>query len=392
MSTLASPTTADTVARLFALVEELRPIIAAHQREADQLRHLPPAIVQGFADRGLMQAMLPVDLGGYGVDPVTCMRLVEAVAAMDGSAGWNFSIGVFSQRWVGFLPEAWGREFLASPGAMVAPSLNPVGRAVAVPGGYRVSGRFPFSSGVYQANWVAGGCRVFDGDEQRRTADGGAVAADALMPQGAVSIIDGWQVSGMRGTGSTGFVADDVFVPEEHLVVRGGKPRRNDPIFHFGVPFGSQFAMVTLGIARCAIEAFIDLSQDKQTRPWMPKLRDTASAHYDVAKAQAQVEAGGISLLAGIGEMWDACVAGEEMSVELRAKVRRAQVHAAESAMEAVDRICRAAGATSLFEAYPFERCLRDVHGAIAQIHLQRGSMEDAGRVAFGLKPLNPLF
>ncbi len=389
---IAQGVSGDATERVFALVEELRPIVKAHRAEADRLRRIPDAVVDAIAERDLTRMMLPPEMGGAGIDPVTCLRLVEEVATMDGSVAWNFSIGAFSQRWLGWLPEAWGRDFLSTPGSMVAGSLNAAGRAVAVEGGYLVSGHFHFASGVHQAPWVVGGCRVFDGEAARTTPAGTAVIADAVMPRGAVTTADDWYVSGMRGTGSTGFDADALFVPEGQVVVRGAKPWRTAPFFRF-VVVGAPFAAVTLGIARCAIDGFLELVESKAlAHAWRTAVKENPANQYDLAKAQSLVESGRSYLLEGIQGLWDAVRDGHDASLDVRARVRRAQVHAAESAVTAVDMMYRAAGATALFESSPFERCLRDVHAAAAQINLQRVLMEDAGRVAFGLTPRQPLF
>jgi alkylation response protein AidB-like acyl-CoA dehydrogenase len=389
---MASGVDSDAASRLFALVEQLRPIIKAHQAEADQLRRIPDAVVAAIAERNLIRMMLPQHLGGAGVDPVTGLRVVEEVAAMDASVAWNFSLGAFGLRWLGVMPEAWGREFLATPASQTAGSLNAAGRAVATPGGYLVSGHFHFASGIHQATWVVGGCRVFDGDVQRTTPAGTPVVGDAVMPRSAVTTSDDWHVGGMRGTGSTGFNADAVFVPDPHLVMRGTKPWRPDPFFRF-VVVGAPFASITLGIARCAIDGFLELVESKTlAHAWRTAVKENPANQYDLAKAQALVESSRSYLLEAIQQLWDAVQDGSETPLEVRARVRRAQVHAAESAVTAVDMMYKAAGATALFESSPFERCLRDVHAAAAQINLQRVLMEDAGRVAFGLTPRQPLF
>src|SRR5690606_6020490 len=93
-----------------------------------------------------------------------------------------------------------------------------------------------------------------------------------------------------------------------------------------------------------------------------------------------------------IAAIWRNILAGCEIDPAQRRRARRACVQAAEASADAVDLCCRAAGGHALFESYPFERALRDIRAAIAQITLQRTAMEDAGRATFGLEPLSPVF
>lgn len=111
-----------------------------------------------------------------------------------------------------------------------------------------------------------------------------------------------------------------------------------------------------------------------------------------MAKAEALAESGSLYLHQAIADIWHSLQAGDEISLQQRARARRACVQAAEASVEAVDLCCRAAGGHALFQSWPFERALRDAHAAIAHIVLQRGAMEDAGRTAFGLDPLSPTF
>ncbi len=156
---------------------------------------------------------------------------------------------------------------------------------------------------------------------------------------------------------------------------------------------GTVFGFVATGIARATIDGVVDLAAS-QTRPHADgrSLRDRPSAHYEVAKAQAMLEAARLSFFEALAALCEAAERDEPLSLPLRARLRRAQVHAAETAVEVVDQMYRTAGSAALFEAAPFERSLRDVHAILTQVRYQRSAMEDAGRVAFGLSPRGRLF
>jgi hypothetical protein len=114
----------------------------------------------------------------------------------------------------------------------VAGAATPPGRAVAAGGGYRITGRWAWASGIHQAKWVSANCLVFDGDQPRKSADGAPVALGFVFPKEACKVLDTWHVGGMRGTGSTEFELANFYVPAD-LAVRffSGESRHPYPIF-----------------------------------------------------------------------------------------------------------------------------------------------------------------
>jgi alkylation response protein AidB-like acyl-CoA dehydrogenase len=280
-------------------------------------------------------------------------------------------------------------------GAVVSGSLPPHGKAVAVEGGFRVSGRWTWASGIHQAAWAFCGCRIFDDDQPRLQQGGIPALTYALLPVDQVNILDTWFVGGMRGTGSTDFAVDDVFVPDAMtLAIFQSPPYHPAPLFRMGpLLFGPPFAMIGLGIARRVIEGLIDLAATKNpARGGWSSLSQRTSAQYVVARAKANVESARGYVVEAFRECWDLVADGQRPEGETRARLRRAQVHAGEVAVDAVDAIYRAAGGDALAESGPFERSLRDVHAIQAHVMLHREVMEQAGRVAFGLEPTYPAF
>ena len=134
--------------------------------------------------------------------------MIEEVASYDGSAGWNYSIGSSTPVILGDLSPARLNEIFASDNSCVAASASPPGRAVEINGGYRISGRFAWASGIHQARWVVANCFVFDGDKMKTSAAGTPVALGFVMPKQNCNVLDTWHVIGMRGTGSTEFELD----------------------------------------------------------------------------------------------------------------------------------------------------------------------------------------
>jgi indole-3-acetate monooxygenase len=380
--------------RVWERTRALRPIIEAHRGEGDILRRLPDPIARAFLEANVYRLLVPEELGGEGVDPITYYELAEEVSSYDGSVGWNYAIGATGGVVLGGLSAKPLRRIIASADCGVAGGGSPTGRAIAVKGGFRLTGRWGWASGIHHAKWAITFCRIFDGERPRTSAEGAPVISGFLVPREACTILDAWHVGGMRGTGSTEFEVTDVFVPEElalHLL--SGESRHPEPVFRMPSSFfGFNHCCVLTGIARCAISGLKSLAATKTSSMTGMSMRDDVQAQYAVAKAEALVESSVLNVKEAFRALWSKVVADEPIPVEMRAHVRRACAHAAECAVEAVQLCYRAACGSAVFESAPFERALRDVNAAASHITLRYAMMEEAGRVAFGLPPRSALF
>jgi indole-3-acetate monooxygenase len=384
----------DKIEQIWERTRALRPTIEAHRGNGDELHRLPDAIAHAFAEANVYRLLLPHEFGGEDIDPLTYYDLIEEVASYDGSVGWNYSIGSSTPIILGDLSPARLHAIFASPDSCVAASASPPGRAVEVEGGYRVTGRFAWASGIHQARWVVANCLVFDGDSIRKSAAGTPVALGFVMRRQDCAVLDTWHVIGMRGTGSTEFEVNGAFVPKD-MAIRffGAESQYPYPIFHLPPTyFGYNHVGVMNGIARSAVNGLKALASTKTSAMAGTSLRDETQAQYAVAKAEAMIEANGLTVKESFRALWAKVVAGETVPLEMRARVRRIVAHAAECAVEAVQLCYGATGGTAVYASAPFERALRDVNAAATHITVRRVMMEEAGRVAFGLLPRTPLF
>ncbi len=380
---------------LLERARELGPLIEANRSKGDELRRLPDEIADAFVRRNFYRLLLPQDFGGEGAEPLTYAKVAEELAYHDGSAGWNFMIGSATMMLAGFMPTDVAREMLAGPDACIAGGLAPGGRATPADGGVRVTGRWAWGSGMHQATWVIANCIVMDGDKPRMEETGGLpMIRQVVVPKSDVTVLDTWHVGGMRGTGSTEYTIDDVFVPDERTFRAFQSKRYHDaPIFRVLASFfGVAVATVALGIARAALDGLIDLAAGKASLYTRSKIKEHSGLQYDVAKSQAILESARDYHYAGIAGMWETILRGDEVTMEQRARIRRGTVHAAEASANVVDVCYRAAGGSALSTQNVFERSLRDSHALLGHIVVQRTMMEDAGRVVLGMSPLGPVF
>jgi alkylation response protein AidB-like acyl-CoA dehydrogenase len=378
-----------------AAARALAPTIRAQRAEIERDRSLPAPLVKQMVDAGLFSLWLARSLGGPELTTVDYFRVIEELSRADGAVGWCALVAAGYSRLSGYLDDTVAREVFGDGSVVVAGTINPTGRAVAVPGGFKVTGQWSYGSFIQHSAWTVGSSIIVEDGAPRRGPDGAPDMRLMLFPTGAVEIIDTWRVGGLRGTGSHDFRVADLFVPEERAIAAfTAKPVRSGTLY--AAPFITVFAMALatapLGIARAAIEAFVELAEGKTPIGASSKLRDKASAQADVGKAEALVRSARAFLIDELRGIWDTVAAGEVPSVPQRAVARLAAAQAASASAQAVDLIYNAAGGSALYETSLIERCFRDVHATTQHVGIASANFEISGRVLLGLDPGTPRF
>jgi alkylation response protein AidB-like acyl-CoA dehydrogenase len=354
----------------------LAPTAAELAPAAERDRQLAEPLVAALADAGLFRLCVPAAAGGLEAHPATLVAAVRALAAGDAAAGWCVAIAATSGLVAGYLPEEAARTIYAEPATMVAGVFAPKGRATQEPGGFRVSGRWPFASGCRHADWLMGGCVV----------EGGMRLM--LAPAEQFTIHDTWHVMGLRATGSHDIELDAVHIPAERTAsVLGDPPVQPGPLYAFPL-FGLlalAIAAVSLGIARGALDDLIALAGGKVPTGGKRTLAERGTVQAEVARAEAAVRAAGALLDESVGAAWERAAAGSGVDVEQRAALRLAATHATAVATRATDSAYTLAGGSALYESSPLQRRVRDAHAATQHMLVAPATWELAGRVLLGM-------
>jgi alkylation response protein AidB-like acyl-CoA dehydrogenase len=380
----------DEGAKLIERARGLGPLLREYAEAAERERRLPRAVHEALAGAGLYRMFLPRSLGGLELDPLTVARVIEEVARFDSAAAWSLqspSLQGFVSR---DLPEAGVQELYGSgPDLMIAAAFHPPQQAIEAAGGYRVSGKAPLASGIRDSQWALFTALIFD-DGQPRMTEHGPVMIAFIVRTSEVEILDTWHSLGMRGTDSADVAFRDVFVPAHRtFVVAPGQepnPHFRGRLYQFPmVPIVGLFsASVLLAAARVALDEVRELAQRKTPFGSMKPLRERASAQIAYAEGEATLRAARALFHGALADGWARTLAGEEQTLEQKADLTLAVVHAVKSATRVVEAMHRVAGTTGIYTRSRLERCFRDAHTLRQHGFASESRLENVGQVYFG--------
>src|SRR5215470_14480443 len=383
---------------LLARAEALVPVLRERAPRAEQMRRLPDETIADLHESGLFRMLQPARVGGSELPYRALFELTAVIGRGCGSTAWVLA-NLAAHHWLLAMwhPEAQDEIWGESPDSLISSALIFArGRAQRVSGGYRLSGRWPFSSGVDSATWNMFGAVVSDEDT------GQSEPRMFLVPARDYTVIDTWQVIGLAGTGSKDIEVNDVFVPSYRTLaaerIRGGPNRGSEvnPGVLYQLPAVSMFAFaiagVSLGIARGALQHFAETTRTRLSSYTGRNLADFSTVQVRLAEAAALADAAEALVLRDCDEATQITESGVVPSLEQKASYRRDGAFAATLCTRAVDLLFSATGGGAIYERNPIQRAFRDVHAANAHYVLNwdvNGAMY--GRVALGLPPDAPL-
>jgi len=377
-------------------VRALIPAIRERALPAERLRRLPEETFAEFQEAGLFRCLQPKRYGGYELDPGTLYQAVMEIGAVCGSTAWILGvIGIHNWHLALFASQAqddvWGKD----TGIQVSTSLAPTGTVTRVDGGFRLRGRWSFSSGCDFCQWAALGGLVpplGDGDPpDMRT---------FLVPRSDYTIDDTWYAVGLCGTGSKDVVVDDAFVPEYRThsyrdafyLTNPGATVNDAPLYRlpFGLVFPACISSPAIGVALGALEAFRDQTTIRISPRDRSRVAEDPFAQLALAEAAAEVTAARDRLLGNFAEAMRTVRDGTALSLAQRARYRWDTAKAVDRSVRAVDRLFEASGGRGVFLDNPIQRAWRDVHAirAHAGNNLERAAFV-FGRSEFGLPPVD---
>jgi alkylation response protein AidB-like acyl-CoA dehydrogenase len=384
----------DRGAELIERARALAPLIAGAANEIERGREIPEPVLGALHEARLFRMLLPRSCDGEEVEPATFFQVLEQIAMADASVAWCVSQGSGVSMAAAYLDPKVARELFGDPRAVVATGApTPGAKAIAVDGGYRVTGHWRFASGSRHSHWLGGHSTVCEGDGRPRLGPDGKPLEQRTMlfPKSSAKVTDVWQVMGLRGTGSDDYEVKDLFVPEAYSFTRESDDDRREhgPLYRFSIfnMFGMGFCGVALGIARTVLDDFIRLAREKAIYPSTMLLRDNNTIQTQVGLADLRLGAARSHVLDSYSQLYEHAARGENLTQEQRVATRGVTCYAIHQAREVVDFAYHTAGAMAIFASNPFERRFRDLHTVTQQSQGHFTNFEAYGQSLLGLTP-----
>jgi resorcinol 4-hydroxylase (FADH2) len=395
MDKIAAARQRPEISELLSRAREIAGLARERARETEAARRVSADMVARMREADLFRVLQPKAYGGFEYGFEVFAQIEAILASGCGSTGWVYGLLASHQWLIGCFSETAQDEVWSDPTALAAGTYAPVLRAVAVDGGYRVTGTGTFCSGCDNAQWQLLGGLI-------PQADGSSQPGLFLFRTTDITIDDTWHTMGLCGTGSKSIVANDAFVPHHRVVpfaelanaAAPGMTANSNPLFKqsFLSVLPVTIVAPVLGMAEGALAAFLDMAKVRTTRGAVAggnrRMAELTTIQLRVAEAVANIDAAKLMMFRDLDEAFAMASRGEAVSVDVRLRNRRDQAFCAKLLIQAIDALFLAAGGHGLYLDHPIQRFWRDAHAAGSHISLNwdsSGSMY--GQYMLGLEP-----
>jgi 3-hydroxy-9,10-secoandrosta-1,3,5(10)-triene-9,17-dione monooxygenase len=369
-------------------VRELTGRIRDAAAAAEEARTIPPDIIDALLRAGISRILIPPRFGGYGLGLDTWFEVVREIGKVDASHAWCASLMIHHPHYVSQFPEDAQKAVWADGlDQAIAASIQPVGKVERVEGGHRISGQFPFASGINHSRWLIVGALL-------RT-EGRPDAGFFLVRPGDYKVADSWFTSAMRATGSNTAICDEVFVPDGFTVrlsdLREGRAPGGALHGHaiYRAPFIAYapltFVTPILGAAQGAYELFRDWTKERRASRG-GAVAEIVSVQVRLARVAADLDAAELLLRRAV----EVAQAPRPPSLAIRARSMRDFSRAAELCVSAIDELLAMSGTAGFGSSHPIQRAWRDIHFAAMHVALNaEQNLSHFGRLELDL-PRDP--
>ena len=367
----------------------LIPLLDANGPEIDRRRELTPEVVDAIAGQDLLRLLLPRSLGGQEVHLLDFCKAAEAVGMGDGSAGWFVNqSNVSAATSAAAMPHAAAAAIFNGPRAGLAwGARHNYSKAIRVPGGYRLTGKWSFASGSRHTDWIGAHSAVQNPDGTPHIRYARPDDRSFLFLKSKARIIDDWHVLGLRGTGSDTYEVADLFIPDEHAPAREAPEewREKGPLYPIlsTLLYATGFCAVTLGIGRKMLETYTQLVRGRHSKASINPMAQNNAIQREIGLMEAKLSAARAFVHEAVCEIYDASAAGH-ITVDHRMRMRLATTYAMNEATDVSVQCYRGAGTGAIMDSQPFERRRRDALTASQHMQAMVPLVEMIGRHIIG--------
>ena len=382
-----------TAARILANARAMVPAIAARSEEIEALRRLPADLVAELRAAGFFRMGRSRAKGGPQMTLPEHLEVIETLAQADPSVGWCVKIGTDSGLLAELLPPEASVRLLPDADMITAGQFTTAhGKVERVEGGYLLTGRFPFGSGVTHADVVMSGGALVENGEPVIGPGGTPEGRLAFCRADQLTVEDTWHTHGLRGSGSCHYRADGVFIPEDQaLRIEKALFEGREPLYSSGFNWVTTMAAVPLGLARRALdEANALILVRKAGFPPRP-MAETVQAREAIARAETAYGAARAFLYRSAEDFWSELEAGTP-KVETKGRLALANVNSFRMAAEVTRHLFDLIGANVIFQGSTLERLARDALTLNQHMIVAQPAVETYGAMMLGQEHPSPLY
>ena len=393
MATAVKPDNLLGPEQILANAKAMAPAIAARSGEIEDLRRLPADLVADLRTAGFFRMGRSRAKGGPQMTLVQHLEVIEVLAEADPSVGWCVKIGTDSGLIAEFLPPTASARLLPDPDMITAGQFTTGhGKLEPVEGGYLLTGRFPFGSGVTHADVVMSGGALIENGEPVIGPGGIPEGRLAFCRADEIVIEDTWHTHGLRGSGSCHYRAEGVFIAEDQaLRIEEAMFANRDPLYSSGFNWVTTMAAVPLGAARRALdEAKALVLSRKAGLPPRP-MAETVQVRETIAKTEMACGAARAFLYRSAEDFWAELEAGTP-TVETKGRLALANVNAFRMAADVTRQLFDLIGANVIFHGSVLERLARDALTLNQHMIIARPAVETYGAMMLGYEHPSPLY
>ena len=350
-----------------------------------QNKELPAELANALADKGMFRLLVPRSLGGRELDYIQFLNIVQSFAEADASAAWCINQNNIFATYSAIMPRETAEEIWGEQRAVVANGPPAMVDVAPFGDGYKLSGHWNFSSGSRHATWLAALAPVPPPGGPGETGEGRCYL---LFRREEAELIDNWDVSGLRGTGSFAFEVKDIQVPQRRSFRTTDQPMEDGPLYVFPptVMFAAGDGYLALGVARSSLDVAIELAGAKTPRGDQNTLRNSSAIQREIGQAEATWASARAFLVEAATSAWEYACDNRSLTQEHRIRLRLASTHAILKSAEVVDVAYHMCGATAVFGASPIQRRFQDIHVVAQHLQGRLAHYETVGKYYLGLE------
>jgi len=370
---MASGKNSNLADELLDRATQLVPVLREREAAANAARQVPPETIDAFAEAGFFRVLQPARYGGYELSPAVYCQIAQILAEGCMSSAWvfaviavhNWQLALFDDR---AAQDVWGKN----PAARISSSYMPVGKVTRVEGGFRLSGRWAFSSGSSHCDWVILGAVAPASGEGESPEP-----RNFLVPRSDYSIVDTWDVMGLCATGSNDIVVEDAFVPDYRTICEQdmfdldcpGHALNASSLYR--IPFAQLFnrtvSTTSLGALRRALATFIDNTRNKRATYTGDRLARDSSIQQAVSEVERTLDELELVLDRDLREL-SARAEANDWPLQRRAELALATTSMVSRCVTEIDKLMLFSGGKAIFRGNAVQRAFLDIHCARAHV------------------------